>query len=126
MLDNLKQITVADIAAYDTWAREERRKELIASFRGLYGDKVPENAAMQIDRELGAIKSMFADSGDVSIDPATIQFLLWRSVIKTDPKATLEQVGDAMTISKLQEYTDQIMPTETSIGDDEKNGKAPL
>jgi len=127
MLENLKKSDVGDIAAYETWMREKKRVELVASFRELYGDKMPSDAVMQINRELGAIKSLFSDgNGDVSIDAESVQFLLWRSVIKSSPEVTLEQVGEQMTFDKLGDYIEQIMPATSKIEDEdpEKNDEA--
>lgn len=119
MLDNLKKLDVGDIAAYETWKREKKRKELILSFRELYGDNLPSDAVMQIDRELGAIKGIFA-SGDVEINIEAVQYLLWRSVRKDSPDMTIEQVGEQMTTDNMGKYIEQIMPSTSKVGEGEK------
>ena len=119
MFGNLKQLNVGDLAAYETQAREQKRKELIATFKDLYGDKLPDDAVFKINRELKSVKGIFSDD-EVEIDATVVQFLLWRSVRKSQPDITLEQVGEEMDMDKLGEYVESIMPSQQSVGESDK------
>jgi hypothetical protein len=126
MFENLAPTGVGDMAAYETMKREQKRKELISSFRELYGDNMPADAVLHVDRKLTECKSIFGDGDDkVEVDAEVVQFLLWRSVKKNNPDVTLEQVGQNMDIASLGKYIEQLMPSGKSVGELEKNEVAP-
>ena len=117
MFESLDRLNVGDIAALETEMRDRRRRELISTFKELYGDNMPSDAVFLIDRELGKLQSLL--DGD-EVDIATVQFLLWRSIRKKQPEITLEEVGESMDIGKLEEYVDQLMPAPQDIGSEKK------
>ena len=114
MLENMKKLDVGDITAYERRMKEQRKAELIATFKELYGDNIPDDAVLKIDRELKKIPSIFSD-GEMEIDADAVQFLLWRSVMKSDPDATFESVGAEMDVEKLASYVDNILPAPSEV-----------
>jgi len=107
-LTNLQKLTVGDIAAYEDWRREERKKELIALTRELYGTAIPPDALRQIEMELKKIPSILEDGG---FDMRAAQYLFWLSLKKRDKDLTLAQVGDSLTTDKLEQYAEMLFPS---------------
>ena len=109
MLDvsKLAKLTVGDIADYERWRREERKKELIAITKELYGEKIPADSLTQIEQELRRIPSIMDDNG---FDITAAQYLFWRSLQKSDKDVTLEQVGNWLESDKLEEYSALLFP----------------
>ena len=114
MLDRLKKLDVGDITAYERHVKEQKRTELIATFKELHGDNMPADAVLIINRELAKIPSIFSE-GDTTIDAEAVQFLLWRSVLKSDPDATLESVGNEMNTDNMMKYINEILPTPAKL-----------
>jgi hypothetical protein len=114
MLGTLKKLDVGDITAYERYVKEQKRAELIATTQKLYGENIPEGAVLQIERELAKIPSIFS-AGDTEIDAEAVQFLLWRSVLKSDPDATYESVGEMMSTDNMAEYIDKILPVPDKL-----------
>jgi hypothetical protein len=114
MFCNLKKLDVGDIAAYERRIKEQRKSELIDTFKQLHGDNMPPDAVLQIDRELKKIPSIFSAEGS-EIDADAVQFLLWRSVIKTSPDTTIEEVGANMNTETMMEYINKILPIPDEI-----------
>jgi hypothetical protein len=121
-LNDLKKLDVGDIAAYERSVKENRRKELIALTKELHGENIPSDAVMEIDRELKKIPSIFSEDG-ADIDAEAVQFLVWRSMLKTDPDATLEQAGKMFNVSNMQDYVSKILPEPDSLPPQKKTAK---
>lgn len=111
----LKKLDVGDITAYERRMKEQRRAELIATFKDLYGDNMPSDAVMQIDRELKNIPSIFSEK-EVVIDADAIQFLLWRSLLKSDSDATFESAGELINTDDFTiEDFNEILPVPDKL-----------
>ncbi len=119
-LKKIKKLTVGDIAAYERHVKEEKKRELIALTKELYGDKIPDDAVVKIERELRSIPSIF-ETGDV--DAEAVQYLLWLSYKKADPDITLQQIGDNMDAENLQAYIEQLLPQPEELPESETKKK---
>lgn len=122
MLEGLKKLDVGDITAYERHVKEQKRAELIATTKELYGENIPADAVLTIDRELKKIPSIFSENEAV-IDAEAVQFLLWRSVLKSDPEATLESVGKEMNTDNMMDYINEILPTPDKLPAKKKTAK---
>ena len=122
MLDRLKKLDIGDITAYERRMKERRRTELIALSRELYGDNIPEGEAMRIDAELKKIPSIFAE-GQTEIDADAVQFLLWRSMMKSDPDITFDSVGELMDTDNMMKYINAILPAPDKVPTKKKTAK---
>ena len=116
MLDaeKLSKLTVGDIADYERWRREERRKELIANIKELYGDNIPAEAFKMIEVELTKIPSLWAEDGS-GFDVTAAQYLFWLSFKKKDKDITLKQVGDNLEVERLEEYAEMLFPADFNV-----------
>jgi len=121
-LNDLKKLDVGDISAYERHVKDTRRKELIALTKELHGDNIPEGAVLKIDGELKKIPSIFSEDG-AGIDADAVQFLVWRSMLKTDSGATLEQAGEVFNVDNMQAYVDKILPQSDSLPPQKKTTK---
>lgn len=101
------KLGVGDIAKYEQWQKDTRKRELIATMKELHGENIPVDSFDKIEKELRNMPSLLHD-GD--LDAMGIQYLLWLSLKKNDPDITLEQVGDEFDIEKSQEYIEHIFP----------------
>ena len=119
-VNKLSKLTVGDIAAYERHVKEERKKELIALTKELYGDNIPVDAVEKIERQLKEIPSIF-DTGDV--DAEAVQYLMYLAAKKTDPDITLKQIGDSMDVSLLETYVEQMMPQPEKLPQTKKKRK---
>lgn len=109
MIDSskLSKLTVGDLASYERWRREERKKELIETTKELYGDNVPDNAVSTIEAELKKIPNLMDADG---FDLNAAQYLFWVSMKKADPDITMAQVGNLLESDKLEEYSNVLFP----------------
>jgi hypothetical protein len=114
MFGTLKKLDVGDITAYERRMKEQRKTELIATFKELYGDNLPSDAVLQIDRELKKIPSIFSEES-ADIDADAVQFLLWRSVLKSNDAATFDEVGKMMDVDNMAKYINEILPAPDKI-----------
>ena len=114
MLDRLKKLDVGDITVYERHVKEQKRAELIATTKELYGDNIPEGAVLQIERELAQIPSIFSE-GEAVIDAGAVQFLLWRSMLKSDPDATFESAGELLSTDNVDELINEILPVPDKL-----------
>jgi hypothetical protein len=105
--DKFGKLSVGDIAKYERWTKEQKKKELIGTMKELYGDNLPDDAFTQIENQLNAMTSLM-DDGDVDLEG--IQYLLWLSMLKKDKDATFEQVGEWFNIDKAEEYMAFMLP----------------
>ena len=114
MLDATKlgKLTVGDIADYEEWRRDKRKTELIAITKDLYGDKIPVDALTRIEQELRKIPSILSDDG---FDITAAQYLFWKSLSKNDPDITMQQVGNYLETSKLEEYSNMLFPPNLAV-----------
>lgn len=122
MLDRLKKLDVGDITVYERWIKDQRRAELIATTKELYGDNIPEGAVLQIDRELKKITGIL-ESGKVEITLEMAQFLVWRSMLKSDPEATFESAGELLSTDNVHELINEILPTPAKVPTKKKTVK---
>jgi hypothetical protein len=123
MLDRLKKLDVGDIVVLDRRLRDRKRKELIELYRGLYGDDMPDDAIDKINYELTQI-SIGIQKGKFEIDLDTVQFLVWRSLLKSDPDVTIEEAGSTITMENASEHIDKIMPVPGKVPAKKKVKKA--
>ena len=116
MLDpkKLSKLTVGDIANYERWRREQRRIDLIANVKDLYGDNVPADAFVMVEKELSKIPSLMAEDGS-GFDITAAQYLFWLSFKKSDPDITMEQVGNHLEVEKLEEYSETLFPATLNV-----------
>ena len=114
MLDftKMSKLTVGDIADYEEWRREERRKELIQMTKELYGDKIPADALTRIQSELSKIPSVMSDDG---FDLTAARYLFWKALSKTDKTITIGDVGEHLETDRLEEYTAMLFPADITI-----------
>lgn len=120
----LGKLTVGDIANYEEWRRETRKKELIEITKELYGNKVPADCLAQINAELKRIPSIMDEDGR-GFDITAAQYLFWKSIQKNEPTVTFEQVGNWLEAEKLEEYSEMLFPTPAEVpSDDEKEKEA--
>jgi hypothetical protein len=119
---DLKKLDVGDLTVYERWIKEQKRKELITTFKGLYGDDMPADAVLQIDRELGKIKGIM-ESGKVEITLEMAQFLVWRSLLKSDPDITFESAGEELSLDNMGDLIDSILPVPDKLPTKKKTVK---
>lgn len=105
--ESLPALTVGDIADYEDWRKITRRKELIGITKELYGDKIPVDAVASIESEMKKIPSLMDGDG---FDITAAQFLIWKSIQKIHPQATMKEVGDALDVSMLDQYAGKLFP----------------
>ena len=117
----LSKLTVGDIAEYERHVKDVYKKELIDTFKEVYGDNLPADAAITINKELKKIPSIFEGSGD--IDAEGVQYLIWLAIRKTNPDTTLEDIGNDMDTEKLKAYVDVIMPVADKVSTKKKTVK---
>lgn len=122
MLERLKKLDVGDITVYERWVKDQRRAEIIATVKAVHGDDIPADTVMMIDRELKKIASIL-ESGKVEITLEMAQFLVWRSMLKSDPEATFESAGELLSTDNVGELIDQIMPTPAKLPTKKKTVK---
>jgi hypothetical protein len=108
----MSKLTVGDIADYEEWRRESRRKELITMTKELYGENIPPDALTQIQRELSKIPSIMTDDG---FDITAARYLFWKSLSKTDKIITLNDVGEHLETDKLDQYTALLFPADIQL-----------
>ena len=116
MLDKakLKKLDVGDIVAFDLHRKEIKKESLISTTKELYGENIPADAVMQIERELQKVPGLMdEDSGSVDIEE--IQFLLWRSVLKSDPDITLEEIGKELTAENMADLITSVLPAPEKL-----------
>jgi hypothetical protein len=111
---DLSKLDVGDITALDRRLRDRKRRELIDLYKGLYGDNMPDKVIKDINNELNQI-SLNIQKGKFEIDLDTVQFLVWRSLLKTNPSATFEEAGSTISLENAGEYIDVIMPTPDKV-----------
>jgi hypothetical protein len=122
MLDRLKKLDVGDITEYERWIKDQRRKELIATVKAVHGDNVPADTVMMIDRELKKIVSIL-ESGKVEVTLEMAQFLVWRSMLKSNPDVTFESAGELLSIDNVNELIDEILPIPDKLPTKKKTVK---
>lgn len=122
MEKKLKKLDVGDIAAYERHIKEQKREQLIETTRKLYGDNIPDDAVLKIERELAKIPSIFSE-GDTEIDADAVQFLLWRSMLKSDPDITYKAAGDMMNTDNMMDYINEILPVPDKLPAKKKTAK---
>lgn len=116
MLDpnKLSKLTVGDIAKYEQWRREQRRKELILNIKDIHGDNIPAEAFKMVEAELSKIPSLMDEDGS-GFDITAAQYLFWLSFRKSDKDITLDQVGDNLEVDKLDKYSAMLFPATLDI-----------
>ena len=109
MIDSSKigKLTVGDIADYEQWRRERRKKELIGIVKELYGDNIPDSAMSQIEQGLRQIPSITDDDG---FDLTAAQFLFWKAMSKKDPDLTMAQVSKMLDVDEIEQYSELLFP----------------
>ena len=95
--EKLSKLTVGDIAEYEEWRRDQQKKELIATVKELYGDKIPDTAFAMVEKELNKIPSLMDDD---AFDLKAAQYLFWKSLSKKDPDITMKQVGGMLDMNE--------------------------
>jgi len=105
----LAVLNVGDIVAFDLYRKEQKKKSLIATTKELYGENIPDDAVLKIERELQKVPGVMSENGS-KVDLEEVQFLVWRSMLKDDPEITFEQAGEDLTSSNMQEYVSKILP----------------
>ncbi len=117
----LSKLTVGDVAAYERWRRDERKKKLRQITKDLHGDNIPPDALEQIERQLKMIPKLEDNEG---FDVTAAQYLFWRSLSKKDPDITLEQVGEMLDANdeKLAMLSELLFPQPDTV----KNAKKPI
>lgn len=111
---DLNKLDVGDITALDRRLRDRKRRELVELYRGLYGDNMPDKVIESINGELSQI-SINIQRGKFEIDLDTVQFLVWRSLLKTNPSATFEEAGSTISLENADEYMGIIMPVPDKV-----------
>jgi hypothetical protein len=113
MLGKLKKLTVGDISAFDRYRKDERKTQLIAITCEIYKDgNIPEGEVSRIEREIQKTQGIESNP-NVTIDE--IQFLIWRSMLKTNPDTSLEDVGNDLSMDNMTKRLDEIMPTDDKL-----------
>jgi hypothetical protein len=113
MLGKLKKLTVGDINAFDRYRKDMRKKELIAITREVYaGRDIPDGEISRIEREIQTTQNI-NDNPEVTLDE--IQFLIYRSLLKSNPDISLEDVGQELSMEKMTGMLDKILPTDDKI-----------
>jgi hypothetical protein len=109
----LKKLTVGDINAFDRYRKDERKIQLIAITCELYKDgNIPEGEVSRIEREIQKTQNI-TDNPDITM--AEIQFLIWRSMLKSNPDISLEEVGDDLSMENMTKMLDEILPTDDKL-----------
>ena len=108
------KLTVGDINAFDRYRKDERRKELISITRELYGDNIPDGEVPRIEREIQKTQGL-ETKPSMSLDE--IIFLLWRSMLKSDPDISLKEAGDQLKINDddIGELLASVLPTDNKL-----------
>ena len=109
-----KKLTVGDINAFDRYRKDERRQELISITRELYGDSIPEGEVPRIEREIQKTQGLEAKPS-MTLDE--IIFLLWRSMLKSDPDISLKEAGEHLKINDddIGDLLSSVLPTDNKI-----------
>ena len=108
----LSKLTVGDIADYERWRKDERKKELIELTREVYSDNIPVDVLPQIEQQLKQLPGL-DNIDDISMKDAC--YLIWLSGKKTDPDLTLEQAGKQIDIDKLGDMMGKLFATSTTL-----------
>lgn len=116
MLDKskMKKLDVGDIVAFDLYRKEQKKKSLIETTRMLYGDDIPPSAVVDIERQLGQVPGLMSEDG-ADVDIEEIQFLLWRSALKSSPDITLEDIGGELTTDNMAEMIGSVLPSPEKL-----------
>lgn len=121
MLGKLKKLDVGDMSAFEKYCKDKRREELIAITRGLYGNNIPEGEVSRIEREIQTTENI-DNKKEATLDE--MQFLIFRSLLKSNPEASLEDVGSDLTVEKLVSMVNEIMPPEEGLPGSMKKKKS--
>ena len=111
-LDKLKKLTVGDLVDYQRHKRQVRKQEIIDNAKDIYGDNIPPDLFEYLENQLKLIPKI-EDVDSLGVEE--VQYLIWLSVKKTDPDATLRQVGDWLDADKLGLYVSKILPTPEKL-----------
>jgi hypothetical protein len=107
-----KKLTVGDMNAFDRYRKEEVRKNEIFIARELYGDNIPDGQIDKINAKINVVKGL-SDAGKVT--PEEMQFLIYRSMLKSNPDITLKEAGDLIEFDKLDEIINEILPSDNTV-----------
>ena len=107
------KLTVGDINAFDRYRKDERRSELISITRELYKDgDIPDGEVSRIEREIQNTQGL--DQGP-NPSMGEVIFLIWRSLLKSNPDISLEEVGNDLDIEQMNEVIDGILPQDDKL-----------
>jgi len=119
-IKDLQKLDVGDIAAYEKHKRDERCAELIEITQKLYRDNIPEGEALRIQKELQKVPDV-GDDDELSVEDAT--FYVWRSMLKADSSATIEQAGEMLNAENMQEFVNHISPKKKTLPENKAKKK---
>jgi len=94
-------IDIGILADFEAWRKEQRRRELIETYREIYGDKMPDNILTTLESEIAKIVPV-ADMDFGKMQMRDVCFLAWKSAQRSRPTATLEEVSASITIENLE------------------------
>jgi len=94
-------IDIGILADFEGWRKEQRRRELIGTYRDIYGDKMPDNILTSLESELEKIVPV-ADMDFGKMQMKDVCFLAWKSEQRTRPTATLEEVSASINLDNLE------------------------
>jgi hypothetical protein len=111
-VSKLRKLGVGDIVEFQRYKKEERKKELIATIKDLYGDNIPADMLGYVEQQLKLVPKL---EDGVSLTFEEMQYMVWMSLRKSDPDATLKQVGEQLETDNLDKYISAILPQADTI-----------
>ena len=113
----LKPLTVGDINAFNRWRKDQYKKEIISITREVHGDNIPDGEVDRINALIQKVKGM---DENPKVTPEEIQFLVYRSLLKTYPDMTYESAGDEIPLEDAENMLDGVLPTEEKVSKTKK------
>lgn len=102
-------ITIGILADFDDWRRERKRKEYIDSFRGLYGDNMPDDVIDKLEKKMSEIKSFDEMSGgDFTLPDA--QYLLAKVRQSERPELTFDEAVASIPVEGIEDELAKLFP----------------
>ena len=122
MLEKLSKLTVGDVADYERWRKEERKRELIELAQEMYKENIPVEILPQIEQQLKQLPGI-DNLDDITVKDAC--YLIWLSGKKSDNDLTLEQVGNTVDLDSLGKYMDKLFPAPAKLAKKKKAKRKP-
>ena len=102
-------ISIGVLADFDDWRRERKRKEYIDSFRGLYGDNMPDNVIDQLEKKMSEIKPFDEMTGeDFTLMDA--QYLIGKTRQSEHPEMSFNEAIEGITIETMEAELAKLFP----------------